>query len=160
MGGGPAAAGRAHEEIVLAAERDRPHGAFGRVVVDLQEAVSEIGPQALEPGERMADRRRQRGLGGDLRQLRLQPALDLVETWFGPGLSDGNTALGRLSTGLLLDGVERGDAFQRLGSDRRALGGMDVEEPRIKSGTCFRRTCARQATSRTGPARARALNPA
>ena len=87
-GGGLAATRRAHEEIVLPAQGDRPHRAFGRVVVDLEEAVLDIGPQALEPGQRMADRRRQRGLGGDLRQLRLQPALELVKAGRGPGPAD------------------------------------------------------------------------
>ena len=79
----------------------------------------------------MADRRRQRGLGGDLRQLRLQPALTFVETRLGlggDGPADRNAALGRLPSGLLLEGVELGDPFQRLGGDRRALGGMDIEE--------------------------------
>ena len=88
----------------------------------------EIGSKALEAGQGMADRRRQRGLGGDPGQLRSQPALQLVEAWFGPGPADGRAALGRLAAGSLLDGVEGGDPFQRLGRDRRALGGMDIEE--------------------------------
>ena len=66
----------------------------------------EIGPKALEAGQRMADRRRQRGLGGDLRQLRLQPALQLAEARRGPGPADGCAAFGRQAAGLLLDGVE------------------------------------------------------
>ena len=40
----------------------------------------------------------------------------------------GNAPVGRLPAGFLFDGVERGDPFERLGRDRRALGGMDVEE--------------------------------
>ena len=64
----------------------------------------------------------------DLRQLRLQPALELVEARGGAGAADGYAALGRLAAGLLLDGVDGGDPFQRLGGDRRALGGVDVEE--------------------------------
>ena len=46
----------------------------------------------------------------------------------GLGPADCNAAVGRLPAGFLLDGVERRDAFQRLGRDRRALGGMDIEE--------------------------------
>lgn len=82
----------------------------------------------------------------------------IVEARYGPGLADGRAVLGRLSAGLLLDGVERGDAFQRLGGDRGALGGMDIEEPRIRSGAGLPRTCARQAISRTGPVRVSAAN--
>ena len=76
----------------------------------------------------MADRRRQRGLGGDPGQLRLQPALQFVEARRGLGPADCNTPVGRLPAGLRLDGVEGGDPFQRLGGDRQALGGMDIEE--------------------------------
>ena len=61
-GGGPAAAGRAHEEIIFPAQVDQPHRAFDRVIVDCQEAMLDIGPQVPEAAQRMADRRRQRGL--------------------------------------------------------------------------------------------------
>ena len=127
-GGGLAAAGRAHEEIIFPAQGDQPHRAFGRVIVDFEEAMPDLGPQVLEAGQRMADRRRQRGLAGDPGQLRLQPALQLIESRRGLGPADRHTPLGRLVAGLRLDGVERGDPFQRLGGDRGALGGMDIEE--------------------------------
>ena len=45
-----------------------------------------------------------------------------------PWPSDGNAPIGRWPAGFLLNGVESGDPFQRLGDDRRALDGMDVEE--------------------------------
>jgi len=38
-GGGFTARFRAHEEIILTAQRHRPDGAFGGVIVQLQEAV-------------------------------------------------------------------------------------------------------------------------
>lgn len=79
--------------------------------------------------EGIKDRRCQRGLGGGLRQLKLQPALQLATARRGPGLADGSAALGQQATGLLLDGVQRDDAFQRLGGDLQALGDMDVEDP-------------------------------
>ena len=59
---------------------------------------------------------------------RLQPALQIVEARPGLGPADCNAPVGRLPAGFLLDGVERRDAFQRLGRDRRAPGGMDIEE--------------------------------
>ena len=140
--------------------RHNPVVGISGVVVDLQEAVLQIRSQALQAGQRIPDGRRQRGLGGDLRQLRLQPALQIVEARPGLGPADRDAPVGRLPAGFLFDGVERGDPFERLGGDRRALGGMDIEELRIKSGAGLRRTCARQAISRTGPARASLPNPA
>ena len=59
----------------------------------------------------MSDHGRQRGLGGDLRQLRLQPALHLVEAWGGFGPADSCASLGRLAAGFFLGSVERGDPF-------------------------------------------------
>ena len=49
----------------------------------------QIRSKALQAGQRIPDGRCQRGLGGDLRQLRLQPALQIVEA--RPGLGCGAT---------------------------------------------------------------------
>ena len=59
-GGGVSAAPLgAGEEPVLAAERNSPNTALGRVVADLEEVMVEIWPQSLDPGECVADRLRQ-----------------------------------------------------------------------------------------------------
>ena len=103
-------------------------GALGGVVVELEEAVLEIGTQALQMREGIADGAGQRRLRRETRQLGAQPALKLIEV--GPGLCAAHrgSSLRGLAAHGVLDRVQRADALQRLGGDRRALCGMDVEE--------------------------------
>ena len=68
--------------------RQSPDRAFGGIVVDLEEAVLEIGPQALEPAQRIADRLGQRRLARDPGELVLEPCLKIVDQTARPG-SDG-----------------------------------------------------------------------
>ena len=62
----------------MAADRDGPHAAFGRVVVDLQKALLEIGPKPFNAGQGIADRLAQRRLSGDAAELARQPRLQIV----------------------------------------------------------------------------------
>jgi hypothetical protein len=101
----------AHEEIILSADGDAAHGAFGDVVIELQLAVIEIGAQSLDPREGIADGGGERGLAGDSGLLFRQPGREVVEDRFGPGLSDPSALIRWLAARLGLDGVELGDAF-------------------------------------------------
>lgn len=62
------------------------------------------------------------------------------------GLAERDAALGRRAAGLLLEGIEPGDALDRLLGDRRGLSSMDVDELAADVGLC-------QATSRMAPER-------
>src|SRR3954451_11827583 len=67
-GSGSLAAGvRAGEQIVLAAQSERPDGAFGGVVVDLQSTVVEVAGERRPACKRIADGRREISLGRELR---------------------------------------------------------------------------------------------
>lgn len=74
-GGGFAAALRTGEQPIFTADGDAPHAALGGVVVDLQEAVIEIGPKPLDAGQGVADRLSQGRLAGDAAELVRQPHL-------------------------------------------------------------------------------------
>ena len=88
----------------------------------------EIGPQLSHPGQGVADRLGQLGLAGDPRQLRLQPALQVIDDRLGVRLPEPHPLVGRLAAPLLLDGVEPGDALDGLLGDERAFGLEDVDE--------------------------------
>src|SRR5690606_15816329 len=64
-GRGAATGEGSYEEIVFSAYGDGPHRTFGRVVIEFQDAVVEIGPEPFHAGERIADRHGQRRLAGD-----------------------------------------------------------------------------------------------
>jgi hypothetical protein len=54
-----AAAFRAHEQIIFSAESHTAHGSLRRIIVRLQEAVVEIGPQSI----RMANKGARKAVG-------------------------------------------------------------------------------------------------
>jgi hypothetical protein len=88
----------------------------------------EIGPELPHAGQGVADRLGQLGLAGDPRQLRLQPALQLVDDRLGTRLPEPDPIVRRMTTPVLLDGVEPGDALDGLLGDDRALRLEDVDE--------------------------------
>jgi hypothetical protein len=113
---------------VLAANRDAADRAFGDVVVDLQPAIIEE-PRERSPalaaigdglGHLGLGREASQGVveGGaqrlDQRRRSLQPAAS-SDVWWCP--SD-----------LFLDPVEGGDTRQQVGSERRRLGRVDIED--------------------------------
>ena len=93
------------KRIVFAAEGDWLHGSLGRIVVRLQEAVVEVGPQPLHPGQGVADRLGQFGFAGDLRELGVQPGFEILEDRFGLRLPDLDPLIGRKTAGLFLHAV-------------------------------------------------------
>jgi hypothetical protein len=123
-----AAARGADEEKILPAEGHGLQGSFGTIVVRLKAAMVEIGPELPHAGQGIADRLGQLGLAGDLRQLGLQPALQVIDDWLGVRLPEPHPLVGWLAAPLLLDGVETGDALDRLLGDERAFGLEDVDE--------------------------------
>ena len=60
-GGSLAACLGTDEEIVLPPQGNGAHAAFGGVVIEFQDAVVEVGAQALHAGQGISDGRRERG---------------------------------------------------------------------------------------------------
>jgi hypothetical protein len=113
---------------VLPAEGHRLQGSLGAIVVRLQAAMLEVGPELPHAGQGVADRLGQLGLAGDPEQLRLQPGLQVIKDRLRPRLPEPQPFVGWLAAALLLDGVEPGDALDGLLGDDRALGLEDVDE--------------------------------
>jgi hypothetical protein len=127
-GGGFAACLGAHEEVVPASEGDAAHAEFGGVVIDLKDAVVEVGAQAFHPGQGVSDCCGQRGFSRDRGELHGQPSLQIVEDRGGMGLSQFDTSIRWGASGLFLDGIEPGDPADGLFRDGGALRTVDVDE--------------------------------
>jgi hypothetical protein len=83
--------------------------------------VGEIGAHPLHPRQGIADRGGERRLRGDADELLGEPGFKLIKHRDGLGLAEVHPALGRGAAGLLLDGVEPGDALDGFLGDRRGL---------------------------------------
>jgi hypothetical protein len=81
----------------------------------------------MRPSSRKRTRPSQR-LHRDRNQPGLEPSLELFHQWLRLGLSDGTALLGTTAADPALNGVERGDPFQRLVGDRRRATLVDFEE--------------------------------
>ena len=104
-GGTFAALVGAGEEIVLAAERERPDGTFGGVVVDLEPAVVDEARQRKPARERIADGFCQIGFLREFRARRGEPFFERVEQRPGFLLPHSSPFVGRLAARLGFDGV-------------------------------------------------------
>ena len=79
-----------------------------------------------------------------------QPGLELIDDRSAPVLAHGSPLIGVAAPDVLLDGIETGDAFERLAGDRRRAGGREFVEAaadmRPAEGKLYRKRCF-QATS-------------
>ena len=104
--------------------------ALDDVIVDLDAAVVEEQAQPLPARERVADRRGELGLLADELELGAQPGFESFDQRLAALLADRTPLLGGTATDLGLDPIERCNARQRLGGDRRrARIGQLVEVP-------------------------------
>ena len=108
-GCGFAAGLRSDEQVVLAAQGDRPHGALGGVVVEFQDAVIEVGAHPCHSGQGIADRTGQRAFARYVGQLGVQPCLEALECGSCLGLPDLGPLVGWQASRRLLDGIKFGD---------------------------------------------------
>jgi hypothetical protein len=115
-------------KVVLAAEGYGLQGSFGTIVVRLKAAMLEIGPELPHAGQGVADRLGQLGLPRDLRQLGVQPALQVIDDRPGVRLPEPHPLVGWLAAALLLDGVESSDTLEGLLGNERAFSLEDVNE--------------------------------
>src|SRR5690606_18599361 len=110
------------------AEGDGSHAAFGGVVVQLYDAVVEIGAQALHAGQGIADGGRERGLARDRGELQGQPDLQVVEDRGRMCFAKFDPDIRWQTSGLFLDGVELRDPADGFFGDRGTLRAVNVDE--------------------------------
>src|SRR5215204_4020962 len=110
---------RAGKQCVFAREGQRAHAALDHVGVDLNSAVVEEQAQAGPPGEGVADRLRQPALLAHQGQLLAEPGLEGLHQRPTALLANSAALVRRAATDLALNPVQRRDAGQRLGGDRR-----------------------------------------
>lgn len=116
---GPGTAVGAGKQMVLPAERGRPHGPLAVLVSISIRPSSTNWVRLTRRGESVADGGRERALGGDAAELRLEPGLEGVEdrpARRGPRLA---ALVGVSAADRFLHPVELGDPRTRLGGDRR-----------------------------------------
>ena len=97
-------------------------------IIDLKDAVIEIGTQARHPGQGIADRGGQRAFARYVMELSVQPGLQGVEGGSGFGLADLNAFIRWQPSCDLLDGIECGDPADGLVGDGGALGFVHIDE--------------------------------
>jgi hypothetical protein len=119
---------RSDEEVVLSAQCEGAHSAFGGVVVDLKDAVIEVGTQACHAGQGISDRGGQRAFARYVLELAAQPSLEAVKAGFGFSLPDLDPIVRWQPSCRLLDGVKLSNPPDGLVSNRRALCLVDINE--------------------------------
>ena len=112
----------AGEQGILSSQRKGTDAALDDIVVYLDMAVLEEQAQSLPARERVADRRGELGFLADELKFHAQPWLESFDQRSAALLADRTTLVGGTATDVLLDPVERCDARQRLGGDRRRAG--------------------------------------
>jgi hypothetical protein len=114
-----AAAIRSCEQSILPVERDGADGAFDGVVIKLDAAIVDKARQAFRVRQSVADSFGEFALLTDQSKFCPQPrfkGIDEGPTFLPP---DGAMFVGTAVTDVLLDGVERGDMFERFADNRR-----------------------------------------
>lgn len=85
----PGPAVRTREEMILRPERDRAHGAFDGVGVDVDTAIVDEADERLPSRQGVADGDGERGFARDRREPFLQPRLLRLDDRLGAGQADG-----------------------------------------------------------------------
>jgi hypothetical protein len=116
------AAVRTCKQRVFPVQRDRTDGAFDGVVVELNAAIIDEARQALPTRERITDGVGEFALLADQTELCAQPPLECLGKRQAFLVANEATLLGAAAAYILLDGVQFGDALQRLARNRRGPG--------------------------------------
>ena len=74
---------------------DGAHAAFSRIVIQLKDAVVEIGTQAFHSGQGVSDGGGQWRFARDCGELHCQPSFQIVEDWGGVGFAEFRAAVWR-----------------------------------------------------------------
>ncbi len=118
----------AGKEPVFSAQGHRPDLVFSGVVADLELAVIEVARQRSPRRAGIADGASRIAFAGDHRRLRIEPGREVVD--FRPRRSLAHIAPQPrwLAGDKSFDVEQRANPLERLLGDRRAAGGVDVEE--------------------------------
>lgn len=134
-GGSPFAAGvRASKQVVLSSKRDGAKRPFCRRVVDLQQTVVNVTRQRTPVRERITNRTRSLAPGRQRAKRLFHPASQLVEQRLGPCLTNRTTKFCGLAANFFFDAVQRADATDGFGGDRRSMDYVDVVK--LAPGVC------------------------
>jgi hypothetical protein len=113
--------------------------AVGAGEVDLDATIVEEAGKTIPARERVADRPRDGRLAGDGGKLNFEPEVQGIDEGLGTPLSRLAAFIGGEAANAGFDGIERGDADQGLGGDRRGRLHLDAACPIPSSSTISRR---------------------
>src|SRR5215467_13817535 len=116
------------EERILAIENNRADASFDDVGVELDAAVVEEPREAVPMVQGVADVLGDGGLGRDASELLLEPGLECRHERLAALLAHRAALIGTAAPERLLDGIQGGNARERLAGDRRGTALRDVVE--------------------------------
>ena len=97
-------------------------------IVDLEDAVIEVGTQARHAGQGISDGGGQWAFSRYVMELGVQPSLQAVEGGFGFGLPDLDAFIRWQPSCGFLDGIKLRDPADGLVGDGGALGLVDIDK--------------------------------
>jgi hypothetical protein len=116
------------EERILAIENNRADASFNDIGVELDAAVVEEPREPVPMVQGVADVLGDGGLGRDAGELLLEPGLERRHKRLAALLTHRAALIGAAAPDRLLDGIQGGDALERLAGDRRGTALRDVVE--------------------------------
>ena len=114
-----AAAIAAGEEMILAAECNRPDCAFNRVGIEFDAAIMQEARQSVPARECVADRFGNRAAAWYKRKLHFEPKPHRIDDGLGTIVASRKPVPRRLTANVGFNGVKIGDPTERFGRDRR-----------------------------------------
>ena len=130
--GGPVfgAAIRSREQRIFPVERDGADGAFDGIVVELDTAIVDEARQTFPARQGVPDCFGELALLADQTKFCAQPWFKGIDKRLTFLLPDGATFIGAAATDVFLDGIERGNVFERFAGNRRRTGSCQfIEAP-------------------------------
>jgi hypothetical protein len=118
----------ASEQCVFSIENNRAHASFDDIGVELDAAVVEETGEPVPVVQGIADVFGDRRLGGDARELPLEPGFERQHQRLALFLPHRPALAGALAADRLLDRIEDGNALKSFAGDRRRAALGDVEE--------------------------------
>ena len=116
------------EERILAIKNNRADASFDNVGVELDAAIVEEPREPLPMVQGVADVLGDGGLGRDADELLLEPGLERRHQRLAALLAHRAALIGAAAPDRLLNGIQGGDALERLAGDRRGTALGDVVE--------------------------------
>ena len=105
---------RPGEQSIFSVERDGSDGAFDGIVVELEATIVDKARQTFPARQSVADSFGELALLTDQSKFSPQPRFKGIDEGLAFLLPGGATFVGTAATDVFLDGVERGDMFERF----------------------------------------------